>query len=150
VQDAEADAVAPAGGPGLPVERVRDRAARLARLFALEPERLYYSFDYANAHFVCLDTLLGRSDPSGKYQAMLEWCEKDLAGSKATWKIVFYHEPSYDLGSYYSKWGRRDAVPLFRKHQVDLVLQGHDHTYARTHKIRAGQVADPKSAVAWE
>jgi len=29
-------------------------------------------------------------------------------------------------------------VPVFDKHSVDLVLQGHDHTYCRTYKIKNG------------
>jgi 3',5'-cyclic AMP phosphodiesterase CpdA len=31
---------------------------------------------------------------------------------------------------------------LYDRYGVDLVLQGHDHTYARTHKVRSGQVLD--------
>jgi hypothetical protein len=62
---------------------------------------------------------------------MLGWCEKDLAASKATWKIVFTHIPAYDLGSHGSRWGHRDYLPIFRKHGVDLVLAGHTHSYQR-------------------
>jgi acid phosphatase type 7 len=35
---------------------------------------------------------------------------------------------------------REALVPLYDKYHVDLVLQGHDHTYARTHKLAAGKV----------
>jgi hypothetical protein len=31
-------------------------------------------------------------------------------------------------------------VPLYDKYHVDLVLQGHDHGYGRTHKLRAGKI----------
>ena len=29
-------------------------------------------------------------------------------------------------------------APIFDKYSVDLVLQGHDHSYSRTHKINSG------------
>ena len=38
---------------------------------------------------------------------------------------------------------RNALLPLYDKYHVDLVLQGHDHTYARTHKLAAGKVVSP-------
>jgi hypothetical protein len=38
---------------------------------------------------------------------------------------------------------REALLPLYDKYRVDLVLQGHDHTYARTHKLAAGKVVSP-------
>ena len=38
---------------------------------------------------------------------------------------------------------RNALLPLYDKYRVDLVLQGHDHTYARTHKLAAGKVVAP-------
>jgi len=31
-------------------------------------------------------------------------------------------------------------IPIYEKHAVDLVLQGHDHLYARSQKIAGGKV----------
>ncbi len=109
-----------------------DESAKwLARFFS-EPEgRHYYSFDYGDAHFVCLDSLLGRGDKSGRHRAMLEWCDADLAASRARWKVVFHHFPSYDVGKHLSAWGRKDLLPILRKHGVDLTISGHDHSYQR-------------------
>ena len=93
---------------------------------------LWYSFDYGDAHFTCLDSASGgKEDQPHETKSMLEWCERDLAGSKAKWKIVFYHHPSYDAGTHLCDWGRPDYAPLFRKHGVDLVLTGHSHGYQR-------------------
>jgi hypothetical protein len=33
---------------------------------------------------------------------------------------------------------RRFWVPLFEKHNVDLVLEHHDHTFKRTHPLKGG------------
>src|SRR5262249_11778647 len=35
---------------------------------------------------------------------------------------------------------RMHWVPLFEKHNVDLVLEHHDHTFKRTHPLRDGHV----------
>jgi len=100
-------------------------AADLRRVFSFPGDKLYYSFDYGNAHFVCLDS------ETSKRREMIAWCKKDLAASKATWKFVFYHVPTYDVGSHRSRWGRDDLLPIFRKHRVDFVLTGHSHSYQR-------------------
>lgn len=101
-------------------------AVAYRQFFALPGTEFLYSFDYGNAHFVCLDS----NDFSGNAKT-LEWLEKDLAASKARWKIVFYHEPTYDFGSHRSRWGRDDFAPVFRKHGVDISLSGHSHVYER-------------------
>jgi hypothetical protein len=38
---------------------------------------------------------------------------------------------------------RAALAPLYEKYRVDLVLQGHDHVYARTHKIARDRIVDP-------
>ena len=35
---------------------------------------------------------------------------------------------------------RKNWVPLFDKHNIDLVLEHHDHTFKRTHPMRGGEV----------
>ena len=34
---------------------------------------------------------------------------------------------------------------LYEKYHVDLVLQGHGHVYARTHKIALDRIVDPSA-----
>src|SRR5262249_12827064 len=38
---------------------------------------------------------------------------------------------------------RAHWVPVFDRHQVDLVLQGHDHAYLRTYPLRANRRTAP-------
>ncbi|MCG3179529.1 MAG: hypothetical protein BIFFINMI_01865 [Phycisphaerae bacterium] len=99
------------------------------RLFYYPPETggRWYSFDYGDAHFVSLDGMAGRTNGP----KMLEWLEKDLAASKAKWKIVYNHYPSYDVGKHRSRWGHQDFLPIFRKYGVDVVISGHSHGYQR-------------------
>lgn len=96
------------------------------------PERAY-SFDYSNARFIILDSNL---DP----QSQADWLEQQLADSVATWKIVSYHHPAYSAAPNRENHRLRQIwTPLFDRYHVDLVLQGHDHSYLRTYPLRSGQ-----------
>lgn len=110
---------------------------------AAEPERAYL-FQYGNALFVILDSNLVPSTQSA-------WLDEKLSQTSATWKFVTFHHPAYSSG------GNRDNVevraawtPLFDKHHVDMVFQGHDHAYLRTYPLKAGQrVATPREGTVY-
>jgi 3',5'-cyclic AMP phosphodiesterase CpdA len=64
--------------------------------------------------------------------AQRRWLDQALASSVAPWKIVVFHHPPYTCGEYSGVAEmRRQLVPLFERHGVDLVLSGHDHNYQR-------------------
>ncbi|MEM8546738.1 MAG: metallophosphoesterase family protein [Pseudomonadota bacterium] len=72
------------------------------------------------------------STQSHRIAAQAEWLDAQLAASDARWKIVSMHHPVFSSGDGRDSPERRAALlPVINKHQVDLVLQGHDHTYAR-------------------
>lgn len=56
-----------------------------------------------------------------------------LAASHAPWKIVVMHRPIWSRGNHGSdeRGFNRILVPLFDRHDVALVLAGHDHDYER-------------------
>ena len=99
----------------------------------------YYSFDYANIHFVCLDsqTAIFRQPNS----VMLQWLEVDLANNTRDWIIAFFHHPPYTLGSHTSEAEgdliqvRQNILPVLEAHGVDMVLSGHSHVYERSYLI---------------
>jgi hypothetical protein len=98
----------------------------------------YYSFDYANIHFVCLDSFESNRSPAG---AMLTWLRNDLAATRQTWIIAFFHHPPYSKGSHDSDVDRElvemreNALPILEDAGVDLVLAGHSHSYERSFLI---------------
>jgi chitodextrinase len=101
----------------------------------------FYSFDWGHVHFVALDSTcaLGAltSRPECSMAAQKAWLEKDLAQSKAAWKVVYFHHPPWSSGSHGSNLKMRSHfAPIFEKHGVDLVLTGHDHNYERTHPVK--------------
>jgi len=100
----------------------------------LPPERAY-SFTYGDVLFVVLDSTLDA-------QRQAPWLEKQLTESDATWTFVVYHHPAYTSrpGRYYEGVSTVWA-PILERHDVDMVLQGHDHAYLRTHPMEGGQAA---------
>jgi 3',5'-cyclic AMP phosphodiesterase CpdA len=74
------------------------------------------------------------------------WLDAQLAASDARWRIVTMHHPVFSSGRDRDSPDRRTALlPVLLKHRVDLVLQGHDHTYARG-SVREQDQAPERSA----
>jgi hypothetical protein len=104
-----------------------------------------YSFDYADAHFLCLDSNTYVDPTDTKLQ---EWIAQDLAGTDATWKFVAFHHPSFNVGNvHYKQQHMRVLAPLFEKHGVDIVLHGHEHTYQRTRPFRFAPTDESRAKV---
>ncbi|MHA8105986.1 metallophosphoesterase [Aquirufa sp. 5-AUSEE-100C1] len=109
----------------------------------------FYSFDYGNVHFICLDSHAYGEDNIRLWEntsAQLTWLEQDLKNNKQDWTIVYFHYPIYTKGSYDSDSNtgfnlpifnlRNLLVPIFDKYQVDMVLTGHSHIYERSKPLK--------------
>jgi hypothetical protein len=112
-----------------------------------DPE-YFYTYSYGNTQFFMLDT--NRDVRPGTEQ--YEWLERELAASKARWKICVHHQPPYSSDDDYGNdWKRpikkatlgdtksKPLVELYDKHAVDIVWCGHIHSYERTWLIRGGK-----------
>ena len=107
--------------------------------------KAYYSYNYANIHFVSLDSY-GREDMDRrlftKDSDQMKWLESDLKANKQKWTILYWHHPPYAMGSRNSdtedelRLLREGIVPLLEKYKVDLVLNGHSHAYERSQMIK--------------
>ncbi|MER6534570.1 metallophosphoesterase family protein [Streptomyces sp900105755] len=68
-------------------------------------------------------------------------------GNEAKWKVLVYHHAIYSPASHAkdsdNKKRRVDFPTTFSKLGVDLVLQGHDHSYSRSYLIKNGEKANP-------
>lgn len=89
-------------------------------------EETCFSLVYHNVLIVGLD--------SNREQALqAEWLDKLLAENKAQWVVCSFHHPIFSTGKDRDNPELRAMwKPIFDKYKVDLVLQGHDHTYGRT------------------
>ncbi len=102
----------------------------------------YYSFDYANMHFICLDSQDTDRSVGGP---MYVWLQNDLAATTQEWIIAFWHHPPYTKGTHDSDSlsdssgrmveMRERFLPLLEDYGVDLVLAGHSHAYERSFLI---------------
>jgi len=108
-----------------------------------EAERAY-SFEFANALFVILDSNLNAAKQA-------PWLEEKLSQTKATWKFAVFHHPAYSSGGNRDNKDVREAwTPLFDKYHLDMALQGHDHAYLRTYPLKGSQrVANPKDGTVY-
>lgn len=85
-----------------------------------------YYFDFQGTRIVSLNT-------NEKLNEQAKWLESVLANNPNQWTILTFHHPIYS-----SAEGRDNPAlrklwqPIFDKHRVDLVLQGHDHCYGRS------------------
>lgn len=113
----------------------------------------YYSYDYNYAHFIVLDTNDIDGNELGKTQT--EWLIDDLTKNKENkatkWTVVMLHKGPYTAGSHAFDADviglRKQLTPLFADNGVDLVLQGHDHTYSVSEYIgRDGQPVEVKTS----
>lgn len=100
-----------------------------------------YAIDYKDATIITLDS---NRDPWLMY-SQREWLEKTLKASDKKWKIVMLHHPLYSIKGKMNNMAVRWMFDsLLRDYGVDLVLQGHEHNYARmTNKGEEGEKMTP-------
>ncbi len=108
---------------------------------------VYYSYDYNNIHVAVLNTnALNENEALSDEQ--IKWLTDDMNNSDAQWKIVAFHKAIYSNGSHYDDDDvvamREQLGTLMPQLNIDLVLQGHDHVYLRTHSLNANEVVDEK------
>ncbi|MEE9344539.1 MAG: metallophosphoesterase [Methylococcales bacterium] len=102
---------------------------------AVSGTEVYYSFDYGNIHFICLDSYQSSRLPEGQ---MLTWLESDLLANDKPWVFAFWHNPPYTKGSHDSdREGpeidmRGRVLPILENYGVDVVFAGHSHSYERS------------------
>jgi len=92
----------------------------------------WYTLRRGPVAFFLLDTNVNAS-----WQDQLPWLKRELAASNAPWKVVVGHHPIYSSGYY----GNDPAAiarltPLFRRHGVQLYINGHDHNYERSKPLQ--------------
>jgi len=99
-------------------------------LFYLPGNERWYTFDYGNARFVCLQ-VDGIAD-FGPGSEQYAWLEQSLAANTQPWLFVYFHIPPYSSVQDGLEDNVRQALPpLFERYGVDVVFNGHKHNYER-------------------
>jgi 4-amino-4-deoxy-L-arabinose transferase len=94
----------------------------------------YYSHIFGDGvvEVFFLDSNSVRSDPE-----QVSWLDDTLAQSKAIWKVVALHHPLYSTAKKYPSDESMITLiePLLIKHEIAIVLCGHNHVYERLRPI---------------
>lgn len=102
-------------------------------LYEAMKETVYYT-DYQGVRVISLDSnsVAAGGDTAGWYNIQAEWLDDVLTDNPNRWTVITFHhpvfanEPARDNAALRNAW-----LPIIEKHDVDLVLQGHDHSYGR-------------------
>lgn len=114
---------------------------------------MWYSFNYANAHFISIDTETGYPGaaeesryvlPCGGFGDQLSWLEADLKAANANraerpWVFVQGHHPMYQ-GDKANAEFQAAMEQLFYDYGVDVYFSGHVHSYERDFPTYQGVV----------
>ncbi|XMO86780.1 metallophosphoesterase [Algibacter sp. AS12] len=96
----------------------------------------YYSFDYANIHFIVLESYTLDTNEN-----QMAWCTQDIQNTDQDWIVAIFHHPPYSKGSHDSDFEaplvnmRNNFLPILEANGVDLILSGHSHSYERSYFI---------------
>lgn len=94
-----------------------------------------YYYTYGNVLFIVLDT---NNYNCATHENVIK---KAVSENKdAKWRVVMFHQDIYGSGYDHSDSDgmvlRTQLTPLMDKYDIDVVLQGHDHTYSRTYQLQ--------------
>ncbi|RCS49176.1 metallophosphoesterase [Bremerella cremea] len=89
-------------------------------------EETCYTLSFGNMLIVAMNS-------SEDLEVQAKWLTKVLQDNDKPWVVCTFHHPVYSTGKGRDNEKLRNTwKPIFDKYKVDLVLQGHDHTYGRT------------------
>lgn len=102
----------------------------------------YYSFDYANIHFIVLQSnnVDGGGTEATFNTSQKNWLTTDINSTSQDWIVTFFHHPPYTKGSHDSdndgenglQTMREQYIPILEAGGVDLILSGHSHSFERS------------------
>jgi len=109
-------------------------------------EETAYTIDYQGVRFIVVnsDAML-RNEEYATQQAL--WVEELLKNNPCKWTIMTFHHPLFSTSARRDNKVVRELIkPLIDKYGVDMVLTGHDHTYARGMVMADGEGKNSKKA----
>lgn len=111
--------------------RVRELSVQWKHQFTLPDnglkglEETVYYVDYQGTRIISLNSLR-------MIDEQIAWVEKVLTDNPNKWTVITFHHPIFSASARRNNSDlRKKWKPVFDKYMVDLVLQGHDHSYAR-------------------
>jgi 3',5'-cyclic AMP phosphodiesterase CpdA len=98
-----------------------------------------FALDYQNMKLISFDAE-GFDESLGSEAPQVIWLDSVLQSNTKKWTAITLHYPIFSTAKGRDNKELREALnPLIDKYKVDLVLQGHDHTYARGYVKNEGK-----------
>jgi hypothetical protein len=114
----------------------------------------WYSYNLGGWHLISLNiecsTQPGGCSTSGTwFAAELAWLKKDLKENHSSCTLAYWHQPSYSAADSLTPEGTTALAfwQLLYEYNADLVLNGHDHLYARYRPLDLSGNSDPKKGL---
>ena len=93
-----------------------------------------YYYTYGNTLFIFLDT---NNYNAATHRNVIKKAVEENKDAK--WRVVMFHQDIYGSGLDHSDSDgmilRTALTPIMDEFDIDVVLQGHDHTYSRTYQL---------------
>lgn len=105
------------------------------------PGKDYYSVEYGNVYLAVINC-------NADVETAAKWLVEDAEKSDCTWKVLTLHQPPYYTNPKGSSAPYNKSIPAAAEAAgIDFVFSGHDHAYARTEPILAGEVNETNGIV---
>ncbi len=111
-------------------------------------EHTSYSFDRGAWHFIAIDDSCYRDTAHCSPAALLAWVKADLAAHPSLCTIAYWHQAYFTSDSEHTPFTDiQPVVQALYDGGVDVVLQGHNHSYERFAPQTPQRVADPAHGI---
>ena len=154
----------PCGYPGAttPIPQPVPRADGQAGHFEEPPNGVgvgvgdgWYSYNLGSWHLISLNVECstqpgGCSNTSGTwFNKEYEWLKNDLAANHSLCTLAYWHQPTFSATNGITQEGVTAQAfwQLLYQYGADLVLNGHDHLYARYQPVDPNGTPDPKRGI---
>jgi acid phosphatase type 7 len=114
----------------------------------------WYSYNLGAWHLISLNIECetqpgGCSNTGSWFAAELAWLKKDLAANHSACTLAYWHQPTYSAANGLGEEGTTAQAfwQLLYEYNADLVLNGHDHLYARYRPLDPSGNYDPRKGI---
>ncbi len=97
------------------------------------PHPDFFSYEINNVYVAVINN-------SANLAEAMEWLKVDAAATECKWKVLSVHQSVYYTNPDGGNQRFHDAIPaVCDEVGIDVVFSGHDHSYARTEQLKAGE-----------
>lgn len=112
-----------------------------------EPGEGYYSYDLGEWHVVALNGMCENVGGCEADSPMVRWLEEDISANPKTCTLAYWHHPLFSSGYNGNQPKMKPTWDTLYAANVDVVVNGHDHSYERFAPQDPNGVADSERGI---